>query len=72
MRGVFRALPVNRQKALRHMISALASTLRDDRGATIVEYAILVSLIAAVGYLVVSQLGKGTSSLFSSIARWGH
>ncbi len=43
------------------------STLgRDDRGASLVEYALLVALIALVCVLVVAFLGTSTSESFDS------
>lgn len=39
-----------------------------ERGATAVEYGIMVALIAAVIITVVSTLGGNLSSLFSSVA----
>lgn len=40
--------------------------LRDDSGATMVEYAIVLALIAAVCITVVAALGGSTRSEFSS------
>ena len=41
--------------------------LRDESGATMVEYGIMVALIAAVCIVLVSTLGKTVSNAFSSI-----
>jgi len=41
--------------------------LRDETGATMVEYGIMVALIAAVCIVLVSTLGKTVSNAFSSI-----
>ncbi len=49
------------------MIKALRSMLRDDAGATMVEYGILVALIAAVCIAVISLLGGKVASAFSSV-----
>ncbi len=49
------------------MIKALRSMLRDDAGATMVEYGILVALIAAVCIAVISLLGKSIQSVFTSV-----
>jgi Flp pilus assembly pilin Flp len=43
-----------------------ACLLRDDSGATMVEYAIMLALIAAVCITVVAALGGTTGSEFSS------
>ena len=40
---------------------------REDRGATAVEYGLLVALIAAVIVVVVSILGKKVSNAFQSV-----
>lgn len=40
---------------------------RDDRGATAVEYGLLVALIAAVIVVAVTALGGKLTSLFTSI-----
>ena len=50
----------------------LASYLRarfadDERGASLVEYALLVALIAVVSIVAVSFLGKSASSKFSTV-----
>ena len=40
---------------------------RDERGASLVEYALLVALIAVVCIVAVTFLGKSASSKFSSV-----
>ncbi len=40
---------------------------REDRGATAVEYGLLVALIAAIIIVVVSVLGKKVSNAFESV-----
>ena len=42
--------------------------IRSDRGASLVEYALLVALIAVVCIAAVTLLGKSASSKFSSVA----
>lgn len=44
-----------------------ASLSRDDRGATAVEYGLIVALIAAIIILVVGVLGKQVSDAFSTV-----
>jgi pilus assembly protein Flp/PilA len=39
----------------------------DERGASLVEYALLVALIAVVCIVAVTLLGKNASSKFSSV-----
>ncbi len=49
------------------MIKALRSMLRDDAGATMVEYGILVALIAAVCIVIITSLGGKVSSAFNGV-----
>jgi pilus assembly protein Flp/PilA len=44
------------------------AALRSDRGATAVEYGLMVALIAIVIIAAVSLLGKNLSSLFNNVA----
>jgi Flp pilus assembly pilin Flp len=46
---------------------AVRKVLERDEGATMVEYAIMVSLIAAVCIAVVTALGKTTSNEFNAV-----
>lgn len=50
------------------MITTLKSMLRDEDGATMVEYGLLVALIAMVAFVAVQTLGKNLSSLFNTVA----
>jgi len=50
------------------MLATLKSMLRDDEGATMVEYGLLVALIALVALGAVKLLGSNLSSLFNSVA----
>ena len=45
-----------------------AVLLRHDRGATAVEYGLMVALIAIVIIVAVSLLGKNLSTLFQTVA----
>ena len=45
-----------------------AAALRDERGATAVEYGLMVALIAIVIIVAVSLLGSNLSSLFDKVA----
>ena len=40
-------------------------TWRDDRGASLVEYALLLALIAMVCFVAITFLGSSTSTSFS-------
>jgi pilus assembly protein Flp/PilA len=50
------------------MLHTLISMIRDDEGATMVEYGLLVALIAIVALAAVKTLGTNLSSLFSTVA----
>jgi len=50
------------------MTKSLRLMLSDNSGGTLVEYALIVSLIAAVAVLAVSKLGSNNSGLLSSAA----
>ena len=51
-------------------VHALTAPLRrDDRGATAVEYGLIVALIAAVIIVVVGVLGKQVSDAFSTVVK---
>jgi pilus assembly protein Flp/PilA len=50
------------------MLSNLTTMIRDEEGATMVEYGLLVALIAMVALVAVSQLGKNLSTVFSTVA----
>ncbi len=49
------------------MLRNLINVLRDDEGATLVEYGLLVALIAAVCIGVVTTLGTSISTKFSTV-----
>ena len=53
-----------------HKLYAVAKRAlgRDDRGATAVEYGLMVALIAAVIIIAVTAIGTNLSTLFSSVA----
>jgi pilus assembly protein Flp/PilA len=42
--------------------------VRDEEGATMVEYGLLIALIAMVAFVAVQTLGINLSSLFSTAA----
>jgi len=50
------------------MLNTLQALIRDDEGATMVEYGLLVALIAMVALVDVQVLGTNLSSLFSTAA----
>jgi pilus assembly protein Flp/PilA len=50
------------------MINNLIAMIRDEEGATMVEYGLLVALIALVAIVGVTLLGGNLNSLFNSAA----
>ena len=51
------------------MIQTLKAVLaRNEDGASLVEYALLVALIAVVAIVVIATLGHGASNVLSSAA----
>ncbi len=53
--------------AIRFTIAMIQSRIISDRGANLVEYALLLVLIALVAIAAVASLGSGTSSHYSEI-----
>ena len=51
---------------LRTWLTAVLPTREDDRGASLVEYALLVAFIAVVCAFAVGQLGDTVNSSYSS------
>jgi pilus assembly protein Flp/PilA len=54
---------------LKHLVKfqVRAAQLRDERGATAVEYGLMVALIAVAIITVVATLGGNLSNLFSGV-----
>lgn len=50
------------------MFKTLKAMIRDEEGATMVEYGLMLALIAVVCIAVVTTLGQNLSSLFSTVA----
>jgi pilus assembly protein Flp/PilA len=50
------------------MIATLTSMLRDDQGATMVEYGLLIAFIAVIALVGVKALGTGLSTLFTNVS----
>ena len=57
---------INAFVAVRGAHGALLERARTERGASMVEYALLVGLIAVVAVVAITALGGGISKLFSS------
>jgi pilus assembly protein Flp/PilA len=50
------------------MLHILTSMIRDEEGATMVEYGLLVALIALVALGAIQTLGGNLSTLFGQVA----
>jgi len=50
------------------MLTTLTSMIRDEEGATMVEYGLLVALIALVALGAVKAIGTNLSTLFNAFA----
>ncbi len=48
--------------------SSVKQFMRDDSGATMVEYALMIALVAAVCVVAVTALGTALSSQFTTVA----
>ena len=57
---------INTFVAVRGLHGSLVERAGNERGASMVEYALLVGLIAVVAVVAVAALGGGISGLFSS------
>ncbi|MDW3217481.1 MAG: Flp family type IVb pilin [Acidimicrobiales bacterium] len=54
-------------RVVTHIRTLLATRAEDDRGASLVEYALLLALIAMVCIAAVTALGGTTSESFSEV-----
>jgi pilus assembly protein Flp/PilA len=50
------------------MLNTLKSMIRDEEGASMVEYGLLVSLIALVAIVGVTAVGTKLNTLFNTVA----
>ena len=50
------------------MIKTLKTMIRDEEGATMVEYGLMLALIAVVCIAVITVLGQNLSKLFAIVA----
>jgi pilus assembly protein Flp/PilA len=57
---------INAYLAVHGAFDSLVERTRSERGASMVEYALLVGLIAIVAIIAITFLGKGISGLFNS------
>jgi pilus assembly protein Flp/PilA len=63
-------LHIKAWQALSHLTAAMRRLSRpgsDERGATMVEYALLVALISVVAVAAVALIGTNASAKFSSV-----
>ena len=49
------------------MFNTLTSMFRDDEGATMVEYGLMIALIAIVCIVAVTKIGTNLSTLFNTV-----
>ena len=49
------------------MLNAFRSMLQNDEGATLVEYSLVVALIAGVAIVVIGKLGGSINALFQNV-----
>ena len=50
------------------MLTFLTTLLKDDDGATAIEYGLIAALIAVAAVTVMGAVGTGVTSLFSTVA----
>jgi pilus assembly protein Flp/PilA len=50
------------------MLATFNKLIRDEEGATLVEYALIVALIAVVAIAVITTLGKNASGTLNTAA----
>jgi pilus assembly protein Flp/PilA len=50
------------------MLTTITSMIRDEEGATMVEYGLLVSLIALAALTAVKLVGTNLTTLFNNVA----
>ena len=50
------------------MIERIKGLLKDEEGATMVEYALMLALIAVVCILIVTTLGQGVKNTFTNVS----
>ncbi|HOK54219.1 MAG TPA: Flp family type IVb pilin [Armatimonadota bacterium] len=49
------------------MLKSIKAVLKDEEGATLVEYALMVALIAAVCVAIVQSLGTKANTAFTTV-----
>jgi pilus assembly protein Flp/PilA len=49
------------------VLNAFRSMLRNDEGATLVEYSLVVALIAGVAIVIIGKLGQSINTLFTTV-----
>lgn len=51
-----------------NLVTRIRSLIRDEEGQDLLEYALLVALIALVAYVGVKAAGESVNTIFSTIA----
>ncbi|UFS70015.1 Flp family type IVb pilin [Geomonas sp. RF6] len=54
---------------MKNVMKKLRSVVKNEKGATMVEYALMVALIAVVALAAVTAVGTGTKNEFTTIAQ---
>ncbi len=49
------------------MLNTFHSMLRNDDGATLVEYSLVVALIAGIAIVIIGKLGASINTLFGTV-----
>lgn len=57
-----------KEKAMKKLLNKLSSFTKKENGATMVEYAIMVALIAVVSIVVIRGLGREVSTTFGTVS----
>ncbi len=53
---------------MKNLITRMRALMRDDSGQDLLEYALLVALIALVAVAAVTNSGKAVNSIFTKVA----
>jgi pilus assembly protein Flp/PilA len=53
---------------VKNLITRMRALMRDDSGQDLLEYALLVALIALVAFAAVTNSGKAVNSIFTKVA----
>jgi pilus assembly protein Flp/PilA len=57
-----------REEPVKNLITRMRALMRDDSGQDLLEYALLVALIALVAVAAVTNSGQAVNSIFTTVA----